>query len=234
VIIAAIVFAGAFVQTVAGFGLALVAMPLLAGVMDVRVATPLIAVLGFGSNLALLVRHRASLSVRSVWRLSLAAVIGIPPGVIALRKLDPGVVTAALGIVLVAYAIYALTTPRLPRLRHPGWAWGFGFTAGLLSGAYNTSGPPVVMYGSCRGWSPAAFRANLQGFFLLNGIVALPVHAVAGSFDAEVAAACLSGLPGLALGLLAGSLLDRRIDAERFRRMVLVLLLLLGLRLVAA
>ena len=43
----------------------------------------------------------------------------------------------------------------------------FGFFAGILGGAYNTNGPPVVIYGSLRKWSPATFRATLQGYFFM-------------------------------------------------------------------
>lgn len=78
------------------------------------------------------------------------------------------IVTAFLGVVIVAYALYALFNPTLPELAQRSWAYGFGFAGGVLSGAYNTSGPPVVIYGTCRCWQPAEFKSNLQGYFLLT------------------------------------------------------------------
>lgn len=226
-----IIFVAIFTQAVSGFGLALVSMPLLVAMLGIQMATPLVALVAFTAELLMLLRYRHAFNLRAVARLSVASVVGIPLGVYLLRRANPDAITALLGVIIIAYALYALFSPRLPELNHPAWAYGLGFVAGLLSGAYNTSGPPVVIYGTCRRWPPAGFKSNLQGFFLLNSCVTIAVHSLSGSMTRPVLQSYLQSLPAIALGLLAGFALDNRINQHTFRRIVLILLLLLGARL---
>jgi len=230
-IITLIVFAATFVQASAGFGLALVSMPLLVGVLGIRIATPLVALIAISAESILLFRFRAALNFRAVIRLSAASLVGIPLGIFLLREVNVEIVTAVLGLVIISYALYALFSPQMPRLHNPNWAFGFGFLGGILSGAYNTSGPPVVIYGTMNNWPPDAFKSNLQGFFVLNTIMLITNHALAGNLTAVVWQNLLWALPGIALGLALAFLTDRRINPDRFRRIVLVLLIFLGLRL---
>jgi uncharacterized membrane protein YfcA len=227
-----VIFFAAFTQSLAGFGSALIAMALLPGLVGIRAAAPLVALIAATLELALLLRYRSALNLRAVWRLALAAVMGIPIGVLALRQVDERIVLGLLGAILAGYALYALLDLKLPALERPGWAYGFGFLAGLLGGAYNTSGPPVVIYGNCRRWLPAEFKSNLQGFFLLTDLLVIGAHALGGGLTPAVLLNYLWALPAIGLGLLAGISLDRRLNAETFRKLVLGLLVVMGFRLI--
>lgn len=231
-LVALIIFLATFVQSSMGFGLALVSMPLLVTLLGIQVAAPLVALVATVAELAILLRYRHALNLRAVIRLTAAAVVAIPIGVLALRHIDAAIVTTILGIILVLYSLYALFSPNLPELAQHAWAYGFGFVAGMLGGAYNTAGPPVIIYGNCRRWPPEEFKSNLQGFFVVNGIIVIAVHAFSGNFTSEVWDNVLLSLPGIALGLIAGFLLSKRINAELFRKIVLVLLIILGVRLI--
>ncbi len=226
-----IVFAGVFVQSVSGFGLALVLMPLIASLLGVNAAAPLVAIIAIVAELTILIRYRESIQLTSIWRLAVASVLAVPVGVWGLAWLPARIALTGLGLVVVGYAIYALLRLRLPRLEHPNWAFFFGACAGLLSGAYNTSGPPYVIYGSCRRWEPAEFKGNLQSVFLISGTTAILSHALAGHYTAEIARYWLLALPAIGLGLWAGGRLDKKLNPILFRQIILWLLLILGLRL---
>ncbi len=230
-LIAAIFFFAGLVQSLTGFGSALISMPLLAPVLGLEVATPLVALMGAVLEAVLLLRFRMSLNLRVVWRLVIAALVGIPLGVLALRAFDERILLTILGVIVVVYALYALLDLKLPRLQHPWWAYGLGFLAGLLGGAYNTSGPPVIIYGTCRRWRPAQFKGNLQGFFLVVSLWVVVSHAFGGNLTSAVWRDFALGLPSLALGVVTGLRLDRHLDPQAFRKVVLVLLLALGARL---
>ncbi|RME32606.1 MAG: sulfite exporter TauE/SafE family protein, partial [Thermoflexia bacterium] len=83
-----------------------------------------------------------------------------------------------------------------------------------------------------RGWKPAEFRGNLQALFLLNDVLVIAGHAVAGNITASVLQGYLLALPGLGLGFLLGGRLARHLAPERFRLLVQALLLVLGARLI--
>ncbi len=223
-----IVFIAIFTQTVTGFGLALVSMPLLVGLLGIQTAAPLVAIVAGVAELLLLVRYRADLNLRAVSRLTAASLLGVPLGIVALRQADGDLITRLLGVLVLGYAAYALFGPTLPALNRPAWAYGFGFVSGILSGAYNTGGPPVIIYGNCRRWPPAEFKSNLQGFFLVNSSLVLIGHALSGNFTAVVGQQALIALPAILLAVLLGTRLDHYLDAERFRRIVLLVLLGLG------
>ena len=226
-----IVFVAIFVQTITGFGLALVSMPLLVYVVGIQEAAPLVALVAGLAESLLLLRYRADLNLRAVTTLTVASLVGVPLGILLLRRVDAGLVTAVLGVLVFSFALYALFGPSLPQLSGKGWAYGFGFVSGLLGGAYNTGGPPVIIYGNCRRWPPAEFKSNLQGFFLVNSTFIIVGHAVGGNFTPVVWREFVTAVPAILLALLLGFRLDRYLNAQRFRRVVLFALLGLGVSL---
>ncbi len=229
--VALIIFFGAFVQSSIGFGLALVAMPLLVGILGIHTAAPLVAIVALVVEILILIRYHESFDFDVVKHLVIGAVLGIPIGIFAVRTIDGEIVNKLLGIIVIGYALYAFLAPKLPDLAGNAWAYTFGFAAGILGGAYNTGGPPVVIYGNCRRWPPDEFKSNLQGFFLVNGIVIIAIHALSGNLTGEVLQNFIYAVPGLALGLLAGFYLSKRINPDLFRNVVLVVLIILGVKL---
>lgn len=226
------VFLGVFTQTLTGFGSALVTMAVLPAVLGIRTASPLVALMAITLETALLIRYRSAINLGAVWRLSLAAVSAIPIGLVAIRSIPEAIVLSILGFILVSYSIYALITPKLPELKPPAWAFGFGFLGGLLSGAYNVAGPAAVIYGNCRGWRPDEFKSNLQAFFIVNDLTVLISHTLAGNLTPTVWSNYLLALPAIGLGIFIGLKVDRRIDPATFKKIVLVLLIVMGARLI--
>lgn len=225
------VFLAAAIQALTGFGFALVVMPLVTLVLGLREAAPLVALAGLTLYTINLVRFRRSVDPAQVVRLAAASAVGIPVGLWVLANVDDGIIKPVLGLVVAAYALYALLRLETPWVCPPSWVYPAGFLAGCLGGAYNTPGPPVILYASMRRWPRHNFRANLQTLFFINGVLVVTSHGVAGHLTAWVLTHYLVAVPALLLGILAGALLDPRIDRERFRQLVAVLILLLGVSL---
>jgi uncharacterized membrane protein YfcA len=230
--VALVMLVSAFTQTLTGFGSALVSMSILPSLLGIRVASPLVASMTITLEVILLIRLRGAINLRAVWRLSLAALVGIPIGLVLARSISEDVVLTVLGVILVSYSLYALITPHLPELKHPAWAFAFGFVGGILSGAYNVAGPAAVIYGNCRRWSPDEFRGNLQAFFLINDAFVLINHGLAGNLQPIVWSYYLVALPAILLGIFFGLKLDRRINPDVFRKLVQMLLIVMGIRLI--
>ncbi len=227
-----ITFTGVAVQSVSGFGLALVMMPLITKLLGLNAAAPLVALIAFISEIIILIRYREDLNFKAIGRMTAAAMLAVPFGVMGLRHIPTTTALTGLGIIVTAYALYALLRLRLPELHHPAWAYLFGFMAGLLNGAYNTPGPAYVIYGSCRRWSPAEFRGNLQGAFLVSGIIVVASHILTGHYTPLVLQNILIALPAIGLGIWTGGRIDRKLNPLTFRQIVLWLLLVLGVSLI--
>lgn len=232
ILVTAVLGLATFVQSSIGFGLALVSMPLLVSVIGLQQAAPLVALFAVVAEVFILLRYREAMSFRAVWRLIVGSIVGIPVGVYLLGVVDTAVVTTALGVLLVLYAAYALLSPHLPTLERPAWGFLFGLIAGVLGGAYNTGGPPAIIYGSCRRWTPGAFKGNLQAFFVVGSLVILVSHFAAGNVTSETWRFLAWSVPAAAVAMLLGFALDTRINPDLFRKLVLILLIVLGLRLI--
>jgi uncharacterized protein len=230
--IVTLVAAGAgLTQALTGFGSALVSMALLPPLLGLMTAAPLVALMAGTIEIGLLIRYRSALRFASVSWLGAAMIVGIPVGLLGLRAVPERLALALLGAVLCSYSAYAFFSPRLPDLRPRIWAPVLGFLAGALGGAYNTSGPPLVIYGHSQRWSPDEFKGNLQGLFLVIDVVVVLSHLAAGNFTATVLSSYAWAVPGLLVGVLLGLVLERRLDPAVFRRLVLIVLLVMGVRL---
>lgn len=221
-------FLATLVHAGLGFGTALVAMPLLTFVLGLATATPLVALVGLTTIAVLFWRTRQHVDLRATWQLLLASAVGIPLGLLLIRFAPDRGVRATLGVVLVAFSVYNLTRPALPSLRGRLWVVPFGLAAGVLGGAYNTNGPPVVFYGALRHWPADRFRATLQGYFLPAAVLICGGHALAGLWSWRVFQLYALSLPALLLGLLVGAGLGRRIPAHLFGRVLYAGLIVLG------
>ena len=75
--IVTIVFVAAVMQSLTGFGFALVVMPLVTLIVDLRTAAPLIALAGLTAYTVNLVRFRGSVNLGEVARLGIASALGL-------------------------------------------------------------------------------------------------------------------------------------------------------------
>lgn len=223
-----IIFAATLAQSTLGFGLALVAMPLLTLILSLQTTAPLVALVGTTTGLIIVAQDWREIDLIASWRLILAAIAGVPVGLWVLVMAPPALVTRVLGVLLILYSLYQLLRPSLMTLPHSGWAYLCGFIAGVLGGAYNIGGPPIVIYGTLRRWLPLRFRATLQSYFLAVGLFVLAGHAWAGLWTAEVWRLFLLSLPGMFLATFLGRHFNQRLPTAQFERLLYVALIGLG------
>jgi len=215
-----ILFLAALVQSTLGFGLALIAMPLLALVYDVPSAAALVAFCSLTSSTLMLVQQRREIEVSESAPLVISAAAGVPLGLLVIRRAPEDLVTALLGALVAAFSLYMLFRPRLVELKQPRLKYLFGFVGGIFGGAYNISGPPVILYGALRRWPPQRFRVILQGFFLPTSILIWIGHGLTGLWTEEVLRLFVFALPALVVGTFAGHWLNQRLPTEFFTKVV--------------
>lgn len=222
---------GSLTQSVTGFGLALVAVPLLVNFIPLLQATAIISLVSVVTNIYMSWRNRRSVYLGSVGRLALASICTIPLGLIAVTILPQRILLQIMGGILLGFTLYSLLKLSLPRLKSSLWDYGFGAVSGFLSGAYNMGGPPVILYAQCKGWTPEEYRSNLPGFFGLGLVSLLIGQGIQGRFTDEVLTLFVLALPGMMTGLLVGERLTLSISVEWFSRIVLLGLTIIGIRL---
>jgi uncharacterized membrane protein YfcA len=204
----AAVAVGACVQGVVGFGLGLIAAPLLALLDPDLVPGPLLFV-GVPLTVLVALRERAALDFHGIrWAIA-GRVPGTIAGSVAVALLPDGPLVVLLGFVVLLAVVLSVG----------GWSvrptTGTLVSAGLASGFMGTAtsigGPPMAMvYQRVTG---PQLRATLAAYFVFGASFSLLTLAVAGEFGAHELELGLTLLPGVlagfALSWLAARVLDR-------------------------
>lgn len=224
------VVAGAVVQGVLGFGLALVAVPVLAWFVPTVVPVAiLVAVLPLVVVAA--VREWSHIDVRG---LAIALIGRVPGGVLGavavallpvrgLQLVVAGTVLAAVGVTGAGDALRRRSgpeattvgpvTPSTPVLVAAGAASGLGGTAAGIGG------PPMAL--AYRGSGGPALRASLSAFFLVGSLLSLAMLAVAGEVTATGLLAGVAFIPAVGVGYLLAEPMRHRLQRQGVRTAVL-------------
>ncbi|WP_367183273.1 sulfite exporter TauE/SafE family protein [Novosphingobium sp.] len=167
--------AAAFVRGLAGFGMAILLVPVLGLAIPPREAVVVANWLGLLIGLVGL-RKIIGQSERSAFHIAALAVVATPAGVWLLAVTDPAL--ARMLIALIALASFVLVLlPKRPAHHLPGAAETgvTGLLSGVLTGFAGMPGPPVVPYYLRRAIPPQLARASMMTIFLVTsaaGVVA--------------------------------------------------------------
>jgi uncharacterized protein len=225
-----IVFIATLIRSAFGFGEALVAVPLLAFWIPLRVAAPLAVLVSITVAAIVVVQDWKKIHLRPAGWLLLSSLFGIPVGLLLLMNSHQRIVKGALAIIIVFFAAYSLFGRTSLELHHdrPAWMFTSGFLAGILGGAYGMNGPPLVIYGALRRWSAQHFRATLQGYFLPASIIGMTGYWLAGLWTRDVTRYFLLSLPLTFLGVFLGRVINHRLHGDSFFKYLYVGLMAIG------
>jgi uncharacterized membrane protein YfcA len=226
-----VIFLATLIRSALGFGEALVAVPLLALAIPVEIAAPLAVLVSITVAAVVVLQDWRHVQGWSAVRLVLATIPGIPLGLLLLTAVPEPAVKAILAAVIIAFSAYCLARRTPVELQNDRLAWAFGFVAGVLGGAYGMNGPPLVVYGTLRRWSPEQFRATLQGYFLWASAMGMAGYWLAGLWVPAVTRYYLDSLPLAVAAIYLGRWANRRMDGRRFVRIVHVGLVIIGVTL---
>lgn len=207
---------GACVQGAVGFGMGLVAAPVLALVDPGLVPGPLVAA-SVPLTLGVLVRERKAIDLGAVrW-----ALVGRVAGTVAAALVIVVLPTRPLAVlfaVLVLGAV-ALSAAGLTVRPTRGGLLGAGAASGFMGTATSIGGPPIVLlYQRSRGPELRALVGTVLGFGAVTSVLTL---ALVGRYGGDELAATAVLIPGVAVGYLASGPLGRRLDRGWLRPAVL-------------
>jgi len=229
ILIGLIILFASFTQGFSGFGFQLVALSLLSLLMDLKYAIPLCALFGLVINIYLIIHYKEHLDFRELKSLIIGSLIGIPAGVYFLAEADSGLIKTILGIVLILFVLMSFTNIVKASGINQSWGYLFGLMSGLLGGALNTNGPPVLIYFYLQNWDKFKIKASLTGFFLISTVFIITGHAVSGITTSSVLLDFLTFLPFVLLGQFFGVKLFGKASSRLYSRIILFFLLLVSL-----
>jgi uncharacterized membrane protein YfcA len=212
VLMCVVVLVGTMLQVSIGFGLGMIAAPVLA-LIDPTLVPVVNLVLACGVTTAVLVRDGAHLDVRGAgWALT-----GRVPGVIAGAALVAFLPATSLALMVAGMVFLGVVAS----------AWGFrprptrravvvaGATSGLFGTATSIGGPPMAMV-----WAQFAgprLRSTMGAFFLVGSLMSLVALTIGGSVHLADLRYSLFLAPAAALGVVLARPVGRYLDVRRTR-----------------
>ncbi|MCZ4335787.1 sulfite exporter TauE/SafE family protein [Shewanella colwelliana] len=213
-----IIFLGALTQSLIGFGLAVVASPLLYLVNPSLVPAPVI-MMGFSISLMTLFRERNALEFNGLQYALLGRIPGGLLGASLLLFAPQAVLGLAIATIVALAVLLSLLKFSIPVNRRSL------FAAGIVSGIFGNiaaiGGPPLAILLS--GKDAKQFRAALSAFFIFSSTIALLILALAGLLTAYHFYISLLLLPAVFFGYLVAGRLVGQIDKNKTRSMTLIL-----------
>lgn len=226
--ICCILFAAGWVQGVSGFGSALIAIPLLTLIIDIKTAVPLCSLSSTVVATYMTLQLRHVFDLKKIWPLWMGSVPGIVVGVTLLKTVPSNIIQTLMGIFLIGYGLYNLffTIP-LKRL-HRRWGYLAGFLSGAIGAALGAGVPPAIIYTTLNNWSKDEIKATLSGFFCFASYIVVAAHLITGVTTLAVGKTFLVSGPFVLLGTALGTYCYRFFKKALYLKVVFGCLVVMG------
>ncbi|MBZ9557502.1 MULTISPECIES: sulfite exporter TauE/SafE family protein [Modicisalibacter] len=225
----------AFVKGATGLGFSTTALPILALSLGLKSAMPLVLLPSVVSNTLVMVQvgHFRE-TLRRFWPMFLATVPGLLVGLAVLGRVNGLMAGAILGVVLVGYGLWTLLRPGRPiSNRTARWLAPLsGFLTGLFNGMTGSQVMPILPFMLALRLDPGRLVQAINISFSLSSLVMAMGLSRLGLMSLETLWISLAGLIPVYLGVRLGGILRRHLDGETFRRLVLIMLIVLGVTLI--
>lgn len=224
--------AGGFINGLAGFGTALLALGFWLQIMAPERAVAIVVVMSVLSGLQGLwiVREAIAENPARLMRFLVPALPGVFLGVGLLARLDATALKIVVGMFCLLYGGFFIARRSLPVFSRttPVGDSVVGFAGGVLGGAASLSGVLPTMWCALRPWPKAEQRAVLQPFNVAVLGLTVIVLAWNGLYDRTTLIHIAIALPITLLAAQAGIAVFQRLTDSAFRRLLIVLLFVSG------
>lgn len=218
-----------FVQGLTGFGFGMTSMsllPLAVGLTDAQ------AIVTLTSTVACLLMAAVTLR-QTPWsdlpRLWIGTVVGVPIGFAVVEALPRTAVTRALGLVICLMVLFEFFVARRRSIQWPRWLEPvIGIVSGMLTGAFNIGGPPLVACIYSRPWPKEKRVAALTAVFLSGGLIRVSLLLRYHELPPEAWSATAWGIVPMMIAIIAGNRLLAHVPDRPLRAAVFTTLLFLG------
>ena len=213
------IFIASFMQSVTGFGLAIIATPLLIISYEAKLVVIILQFIALCSNFIQSVQLHKHINFKLVQYLTIGALIGQPLGLFVYDSVSNTTLKLIVSIAILVFLILMkFFNAKIPENNRNSIITGF--LSGILATTTGMSGPPLVMYLAYTRQEPAVIRSTCVLYFLLINITALIGFYLNGQPMVFAATQAIGLLPGLAIGLILGSIAFKHVSAELFRQLI--------------
>ena len=223
-----IILFSSFIQSITGFGFAVVGTPLLLFFME---PAQVVSLMAFGAlilNFMVMYKTRGMSDPKVVWPLFTASLLGIIPGVYILKVIDPSLLKLCIGVVILLVSFFMASNYVVTIKREKLATVLVGIVSGFMGGSTSLSGPPVALFLMNQQQDKEAFRANLVRFFCFGNIATLIVMYYMDTVDTGVFKQLIHVIPGVLVGIWLGEKAFAKVGPKFFRGLTLAVIFFCG------
>lgn len=217
-----VILMSSLLKGMTGFGFALLAIPFLSLIYPIKVLVPAMTIFNLVTSVILLLKIRERISWYYFIPMFVASLGGIPLGIYLLDYLNENVLRIIIGVILVFLSLKMLSGIPLARRFRDKPIFFAGFLSGILSGSVSLGGPPLVIAMNRKNYSKDFFRGVFAWFSVFSSFFALAGFYAKGLIPADSLNISLYYTPLLLLGSTIGNKLASVVNADKFKRVVVV------------
>lgn len=235
----AILFVGLMLAGVlkgaAGAGVAIIAIPVVASVYDIRVAVVLMVLPNFFTNLWQIIgywKHNTEPAITYKFAACGAIGAGLGTALLAVLPISAlGFLAASMVLIYVALRL-AKGNFRIPVAVAHKWVYVVGTFAGSLQGAMGLSAPVSITFMHSMQLGRDTFIFAMSVFFAMMSVMQFPVQIGLGLTSVKFSLFSMLAMIPILIGLPIGSWIGRRMNAATFDKTILCLLIVLALKMI--
>ncbi len=228
-------FAGGLINGIAGFGAAMIAMPLIAPFVDLSVAVPSCTLIVLTLNCQVGWTFRRFIQWEYVKGFFVGAIPGVLLSMFVLEYVSETWLKAGMGMFIVLYAIWSLLLERsdtISRAIQKGWGYFAGVLSSALGMAFGFNGPPLAAYIAYSGCPAKSVKGNLGAGFIITGIFIVGAKIATGHMTSDVWLTFAAATPAVIIGSKLGIWLSSSLNEYSYRKVLFIALAVMGLKIV--
>lgn len=216
-----------------GFGSSITAVPLLAHLLPLKLAVPMMLIFDLCAALLLGLRNLGHIDRRELLRLIPYMLAGMALGVTVLVKAPERMLLLVLGVFVLSYSAWSLLFRPSLKPIGTGWSAPIGTAGGIFTALFGTGGPIYTVYLARRLKDKQVLRATITSLIFVSALARLVLFTGAGLYGQEnLLWLVVLLLPCSLAGLFIGSRLHRRLPAHHVVQAVWAVLIIGGAGLV--
>lgn len=212
---------GGFVQSITGFGAAVVMMTFLPYFFSMTVAPSISTSICLGLSVTLAWRLRKEIDLRITLLPTLLYTAASVTAIHFIGTMDLYFLTILFGVFLMLLGSYLLLTEKKAGIRiTPAATVACGLLAGVCNGLFSIGGPVIALYYLSVTDSRERYLANVQANLAVNNVISFSTRIAAGYYTPDLLPLSLLGIGGVVCGQRFGLKLGSRLNALQLRRIV--------------
>jgi len=224
-----IIFIASIVRGLTGFGLALVAVPLIQFIIPVTDTAVFIAIINIIFSLLYFRKSKEIVKNQPLVAMAVWTGIGVAGGAVILKLVNPGYIELVWGLLIILIVVALVRGLNLNIKSERTALTLSGLFGGLLAGATGITGPPVAIILSSMKTPKEKFNAIISIFILFAVSCALVFYLITGLIRKEIILLALCSVPALLAGLYTGERLVSHISQKAFTAIVYIVLIIMGI-----